>query len=485
MRATPWGAALVLVALGLACTKTNPDYCAEAGAYSYSCSAARDAAAHDHHEVSPSGDATDTESSDVADASDGGADVLTDAGDTAERRPVCSSDPECAIMGDGGTPACDMSDGGARCVECLADTHCPAAKPVCDMVNQKCVECTGLSSNDCKGKSVSVCDKDTKTCVECLDDTKCTASATKPICDMKTFSCRPCALDSECTAAPGICVDWDGHCASPPEVVTLEGGASCVPSTGVYCRPNEAVAARPPNGVIVVKGPDPVGMIEFFQGSAGDKMLIVGRSGGLVAAGGGDLAGLHLGGVSKFYVRDLKVSGGTIGMLADGSGEAHITRCVVLLNPKGGIKISGPSFDITNNIVSGNGMGTDVGGVAWGGVRLGPIPAGGFARFDNNTVINNASIGVSCTNPLYDLSTSIVHGNSGGDNGGCAGVSCCGANNPDPKIDPTTLHLMSGSPCIGQIPATNSTVTVDIDLQPRPTPPTTVKLDCGADQFMP
>jgi len=480
MRTAARLALLATLVLALGCTKTNPRYCGDGGYNDNDCKKPKDAAVdlHDAAEAGETADATD-----VAETS---ADVSTDATDTSEAKgPVCSSDDQCPT--DGGTPACGTVDGGvAACVECTMDKHCSGTKAICDTAKQKCVECTGTDSMDCKGKPGTVCLAAMQTCVECTSNAQCTGTATKPICDTASHTCRRCALDSECTAAPGVCVDWDGHCATTAEVVTVQGGASCTPSpsTGVFCRPDQALAAKPNTGVVIVKGPDPVGMIEPQGGAVGDKLLIVGRSGAVVAAGGGDLAGIHLGSPRSYYVRDLKVAGGTIGILADGMTDVHITRCVVILNPKGGIKTSLASFDITNTVVSGNGMGTDTGGVVWGGVRLGDIPIGGTARFANNTVINNSSIGVSCSSATYDVSTSIVHGNQGGESGGCSGASCCGATNPDPMLD-ASFHLMSGSPCIDQITATSSTVTLDLDQDPRPTPPTTAKLDCGADEFKP
>jgi hypothetical protein len=448
-----------------ACTKDNPNYCANAPLHN-----CLYADAHpDRMEVGDGGDA-----SDAGDATDGPLDAV------AEAKPICTTDDQCNP--DGGTPACGAGDGGAAaCVECTMDKHCAGTKAVCDATAQKCVECTGSDTMDCKGKPGTVCKAATKTCVECTSNAQC--SGTKPICDMNTNACRGCAADSECMASPGICVDWDGHCAAAAEVVTVQGVTGCTPSPGLFCRPNDALAARPTNGVLVVKGAEPVGMIEPLTAATPDKILILGRNGGSVAAGAGDLASLHLGGATKFWVRDLKVSGGTIGILADGSTEVHITRCTVVSNPKGGIKTSMASFEITNSIIAGSGPGIDTGGVAWGGVRLGDIPGGGFSKFANNTVVDNSSIGVSCTSSTYDVSTSIVHGNQGGDSVGCSGASCCGPTNPDPKLD-ANFHLTSGSPCIDQITPSMSTVTVDIDGQPRPTM-LPGKLDCGADELVP
>ncbi|HEV3032599.1 MAG TPA: right-handed parallel beta-helix repeat-containing protein [Polyangia bacterium] len=461
------GAALVL--LSAACTKVNPHYCSG------------------HFEDDCDMDAADAPSAegDVAEARDS-----RDAADVSEvapeaKPPVCVTDDQCAAAADAGTPACGTSDGGAACVECTSNSHCKGTKSVCDSAAEKCVECLGTeaaSGTECKADSSrSVCNKMTQSCVACLDNTKC--SGTEPICDTTKNTCRPCTADAECNGiGPGVCVDYDGHCATAGEVVTLEGGAACVALGMLFCKASDAVASlsmmRP---ILLIKGPDPVGAIDPPIGAA-PKLLIVGQGGALVGAGSGDTAGVHLAGPNKFWVRDLKISGGTVGVVAEQSAELHLTRCVVTKNGMGGIKTIDSSFDITNTIIAANGGGTDVGGVAWGGVRLGDIPQSGASRFVNNTVVDNTSIGLSCKNS-YDASTNIVHGNLGGETINCTGAACCGAGDPDPLLD-ASYHLMSGSPCIGKIDATTMSLTIDIQGHPRPMPPMG-KLACGADEFVP
>jgi hypothetical protein len=467
MRVRSLVAAVGLVLAFAACTKRNVFYCADA-AYN---SCLNVDAALDRPEAPEAGDAGD-----AGDANDGAADGSMET--AVEVKPICSSDNDCNA--DAGTPACSVDAGVAACVGCTMDKHCSGTKGVCDATAQACVECTGTDAMDCKGNPGTVCKAATKTCVECINSTQC--GGTTPVCDTTSNKCRPCGADTECTTAPNICVDWDHHCAQSKEVVVLQGGAGCTPSMGVFCRPGDALAARPMNGIILIQGPNPVGMIEVPVG-ANENILIIGRNGAVIGAGSGDVAGIHVSGGNKHWVRDLQVSGGTVGVLADGGTELHLTRCVVSNNGQGGIKTSNASFDITNSIIASNGTGTDTGGVAWGGVRLGALPNAGFGRFANNTVVNNASIGVSCTSSTYDVSTSIVFGNQGGDSVGCSGAPCCGPTNPNPNLNPTTLHLMSGSPCIDQITPSASTVTVDIDGDPRPTM-LPGKLDCGADEFV-
>ncbi len=69
----------------------------------------------------------------------------------------CTGDSVCSNF-DHETPLCDL-DG--RCVECLSDAVCPAARPRCDRTTGSCVTCLG--SSDCKG-ATPFCDPATSTC---------------------------------------------------------------------------------------------------------------------------------------------------------------------------------------------------------------------------------------------------------------------------------------------------------------------------------
>jgi hypothetical protein len=466
-------APIALVALAVlaaaACTKNNPNYCPEAGAaFGFNCGAALDAANHaDVHDGSASAetaevaDASDAvEVPDAADAADGEAgdvgDGATDQVDvTLEAPPACTQDMDCAQK-DAGTPACGTTgDGGVPiCVECTESSHCTGtARPACDKSAQKCVEC--------------------------VDNTTCPTA--KPICNVATSTCRPCGFDGECKGiGAGICVDWDGHCAAAGEIATLQGGATCVaaPTSFAFCKSSDAVAALAMRPILLVKGPDPVAAIDVPVGAA-PKILIVGQGSATIGAGLGDPAGVHVSGAGQFWLRALKISGGTTGIVADTNAELHVAQCFVTKNDKGGIKAVGSSFDITSTIVAANGSGTDAMGVVFGGVRLGATAMGATSKFVNNTVVDNSQVGISCASSTYDVSTSIVHGNTGGDSVNCTGGMCCAT--PDPGLDTTTYHLTAGSSCIDRLTANAMTPATDIDGDPRPTAPG--KLDCGADEL--
>jgi hypothetical protein len=262
--------------------------------------------------------------------------------------------------------------------------------------------------------------------------------------------------------------------------VTLQGGAGCAPAAPLYCKASDASnAITSSRKILLVKGPDPVGAIDPPMGVA-DRVLIVGKMGANVNVGSGDPAGIRLSGAAtEYWVRDIAVSGGSTGIVVDAAKLAHINRCTVTANGKGGIKTINSGFDITNTIVANNMAGSDTGGVGFGGARLGDVPVGGMARFENNTVVGNQQYGVSCKTS-QDISTSIVYGNVGGESIGCTGAACCGAG--DPMVDATTYRLKLGSPCIDKLTATAMSVTTDLDGAPRPTVPAG-KLDCGADEY--
>jgi hypothetical protein len=479
---------VVLALAAAACTKANTDYCPDAGdkfhkscrEYNRSVDARLDSTnGKDAADAAEAGDATDA-AGEAGDAADAG-DAMTDAVEApAEKpKPFCTPDGgECAAMADGGTAlTCEVTDAAPRCVECLASADCKdLKKPVCDTKVNRCVECVGVGTECTSITFVGrpVCDGANQKCVGCTNDTQCMDKT--PVCDLTKKECRPCAADSECKTGPGVCVDWDGHCAAATEVVTLQGGAGCAPAAPLYCKASDASnalsALRP---ILLVKGPAPVSGIEPPAGAAA-QILIVGKGGANVNVGSADPAAIHLTGAAEFWVRDIAASGGTVGILAESAKLVHINRCTVSSNGQGGIKTVSSGFDITNNIIANNMAGSDTGGVGFGGVRLGDLPVGGTARFDNNTVVANQSYGVSCKT-AQDISTSILSGNLAGESIGCTGTACCGTG--DPMLDGSN-HLRTGSPCIDKLTASSMSVTTDIDGARRPVG---AKLDCGADEF--
>jgi len=57
---------------------------------------------------------------------------------------------------------------------CLVDTDCPNSQPSC--LNTRCVQC--VSSSQCSGSSLTICDASSNTCIQCLVDTDCEVGLT-------------------------------------------------------------------------------------------------------------------------------------------------------------------------------------------------------------------------------------------------------------------------------------------------------------------
>jgi len=108
----------------------------------------------------------------------------------------------------------------ADVAECTMAADCSSsATPFC--VGGACVAAC-QNNTDCAARAATpLCQTSSGACVACLDATACTSD--KPVCDA-TGSCRACARDDEC--ASGVCVDAEGRCAIPNEVVFLSQQAA-------------------------------------------------------------------------------------------------------------------------------------------------------------------------------------------------------------------------------------------------------------------
>ncbi len=118
---------------------------------------------------------------------------------------VCCVDPtDCSSIG--ATEDVRACPTGLACIdhECVvaecSTQGCTAQAPVCNVATNVCEGCMG--NPDClNNRDHPICELDTGSCVQCLTSFDC--GITKPVCDGRT--CRACERDSECTS--GACGD--------------------------------------------------------------------------------------------------------------------------------------------------------------------------------------------------------------------------------------------------------------------------------------
>jgi hypothetical protein len=235
----------------------------------------------------------------------------------------------------------------------------------------------------------------------------------------------------------------------------------------------------------------------------------------LVAAG---TPALTVTGSPTVTVKDLRITGSSIGVLVGASDSPMLTldhvviddnsgaginvaggtlvmsRCVLSVNSGGGAIVSA-TFDITNSLFVANGNG----GSSTGGATLTP---NGTSVFRFNTVANNVSStttstvrGINCTIP-FAMTSDIVTGNL--TSGSCSfdySLFDVGAPSGHNKVgDPSYLNQDTSDPLASnyyRISATSaaidsadptSTIVVDIDDHMRPMGST---FDIGASEFKP
>lgn len=424
--------------------------------------------------------------SDAAETADLGGEAGRDATvEVGPEAPVgCLSDNDC--RNDPGGPACDLAS--HLCVQCVTGGDCrnDPAGAACDIGRHVCVEC--VIDQDCRGDGgPSVCDTTAHACVGCLPaDDPC--DGTTPICDETAKACRACRGDSECTGGPHVCVG-DGHCATDAETVYVQKTSSTCTSGGQgtaatpFCSTVDAVAQLATKSVIVVRGTLPVGGFDVKTlpvGSPSAPVLIVGQSGAMLAPGGNEPAGVHVSGTFDVTVRDLRITGSSVGIWAEMGARVHVNRCVVNDNVGGGILIDGASYDITNTIIAHNAAVSNSGGcIAWSGFCVqGTAPAGAPAsRFLNDTVASNLGPGVVCLGN-QSLTGSVLLGNGQPEIAGCNVAPCCGGGTVTLT---STYHLPASSPCADRLDPAMS-VPDDVDGQARPVGALS---DCGADEYQP
>jgi Cys-rich repeat protein len=445
---------------------------------------------------------------------DGGVDSGVDIPPTCDpvctdpAKPICDTTSlscvGCVTGGDCHDTARPVCDATTRtCVGCVVGTDCTAdpSKPLCDTVAKTCVGC--LAAGDCTSLTAPICDLTPHACVKCATDQQCQAKdATKPACETSTGTCFPCVdskkhcpttapicdahacrvckKDAECSLAygadPGLCVG--GHCVTNDQVIYLQNVTSCSTTargdgsvSSPFCFTSDAATALSvQKPTLVIRGPRPVNE-PLTISLASAPVVVVGQSGqgfGTIV-GSPPLVSITAGDVT---LRDLQISGGpSVGVSATG-GTLRMSRCLVLNNSDGGIKVSNAAFDITNTVVAGN-----MGGVA---VSLGMYTGTGPTRFAFNTIVSNAGTGVFCGPTPYALTGLLVNGNGTQFVGTCTTDATSSTNAP--QFDSTRpYHLTATSSCRDKAGTTNLPAD-DIDGDSRPQG---VAADCGADEYAP
>ncbi len=419
-----------------------------------------------------------------------------------------------------------------------------AALPVIDADAD--LSCRG--DQDCEG-ATPVCDLDgTRACVQCTTSKPAACVSTTPVCNADN-TCRRCSDHADC--ASRVCLP-DGSCATEASVAYVApGGSSSECSLAAPCPTLDAALKRTLPFVKVAAGlvkdnktttidgqavtifadrgatldRDGDGPILQIQSDGADvkifDLVIKGATGG---AGGDGIDLTPNGGSPKLSITRVTIGDNQgLGLSASG-GSLAITQSTVSGNDGGGVSVSGGSltlsqstisenrgggvsatgtnttFDITNNIVTYNGVATGSGATQVGGLSLLPNTLG--SRFERNTVAFNKCNGaifrggVTCVGEMVSALGNIVYGNTEGavtSNGTQLSGSCVFGNSlalgsvagdlgfKSPVTDPLDFHLTANSPA-SVVDAAGPCAGTDFDGDARPVGNA---CDLGADERKP
>jgi len=447
----------------------------------------------------------------------------------------CSTAESCAEVGAAGitpcttaaAPFCDDTgeyEGVRRvCIadplsnECAGVDDCPSpARPVCDVADTgTCVRC-GSGADCARFPTQPLCDPAGGGCVECLAATDCLA-ATAPVCGADQ-TCRGCTADAEC--ASGLCTEATGACVAVDAIVHVDAatGSGTACSAAMPCATLTA-------GVAAIGGMRT--HIKVTAGTYRESVVIDGKSLTIVAPGATlspvalDSTPLLVRNNSTVRVEGLRVSGALgigdpngiacLGQGADvpvlvltevqvdsssGFGvfasvcKLTIERARLLDNDGGGLSTNLGEIVIRNSFIAKNG---DLSSGAGGAIITTPANL----IFEHNTVAENSAAGnvaagVQCSSGMpRTLTGNIIVGpgatqvaaNNCGfaytlSNQGLVGTgnimgtpTFVDALGDDYHLQPTSAGIDAADPA--------STVTVDIDGQPRPQGG---RADIGADE---
>jgi Cys-rich repeat protein len=161
----------------------------------------------------------------------------SDAGSDAGRIACGTTPTGCNPAG--GSPICDLANN--RCVECLADTSCTDPTSAhCDVTGGTCETCVTnahcgageiCQNNNCLATCTSdamctadgggakpYCNTTMTICVGCVTDAHCAANVATPFCSATRNRCVQCRTAADCMA--GMTCATNGSCRAP-----RDGGA--------------------------------------------------------------------------------------------------------------------------------------------------------------------------------------------------------------------------------------------------------------------
>jgi len=357
----------------------------------------------------------------------------------------------------------------------IGASACPASAPVC--VDDVCVECSATELGVCAG--------------------------TQPVCG-SDLRCRACESHAEC--ASDVCLA-SGACADAVAVAYVAAGG-----TGDECTqmaPCERVALGMATGraILKVRGTVTDAMSTTLARSvqiygAADAVITRSSNGQIVShtAGLVELHGITIANGTSNAGTAIRTDGGVlrldrVNLVGNGGlgldvrqATVEISRCIVAGNAGGGLDIENSAFTISNSLIVQNGSASS----AIGGARLKPNAG---STFELNTVADNviqfgpANSAVRCDQP-FEAHSNIVVGNQL--DTGCTfhdslfdNVNGAAMGNiaGDPDFLDTTTPASPTFYRIGDASAAIdkgvSTLTIDIDGEPRPAGAAT---DMGADE---
>jgi Cys-rich repeat protein len=149
--------------------------------------------------------------------------------DNCRMGEICSNTLGCVQCGaDSDCPATDPRCIEGRCELCATNADCPATMPACWADHRCHAACT--TSADCTQGGLTLCDTSTGDCIGCKTNADCTGTQ-HPLCDTTAERCVDCLENKDCGAAAPRCFLGDHTC------VECLANSDC--GTGQICQPGE------------------------------------------------------------------------------------------------------------------------------------------------------------------------------------------------------------------------------------------------------